>query len=108
MRQITPEQANAAYDILVKHAGASGIDWHRQGFVHAVSITKTPTTEYRFQGSLGFGGKFRNNGNNGDVPHVDCYREDETPKRRAVILATNALLAELFAAPPPAAAREGG
>jgi len=38
--------------------------------------SKEPCTEWRFQGSLGFGGKFR-------YPRmsVDCYPEDETPAR---------------------------
>jgi len=64
-------------------------------FVHAT--TKGPaTTEYRFQGTLGFGGKFRDNANR-LAPYVDCYSEDRTPPRSAIIEAVNAELSKLFA-----------
>lgn len=96
MRKITQEQAEASYDILVRYAGAQDAECEKEAFVYHVSRSDNPTNEYRFRGHLGFGGKFRNNGNNSDVPHVDCYREDENVKRKAVILATNAMLAELF------------
>lgn len=96
MRLITDEQADAAYSILVRHAGARDDEWNRHSFIHHVT---GGCMEYRFQGHLGFGGKFRNNGNNGDVPHVDCYKEHMDAKRNAVILATNAMLGELFNAP---------
>ena len=49
--------------------------------------------EYRFQGALGFGGKFRNHGYGW---RVDCYSEDETPERLAMIESANAALAELY------------
>lgn len=93
MREITAEQADAAYTILVHHAGAYDHPRARDGFVYHVT---DGCMEYRFQGLLGFGGKFRNNGNHENVPHVDCYSEDLNVKRNAVILATNAMLAELF------------
>lgn len=96
MRQITPSQADAAYTILVQHAGARAHPFDRELFVYHVAKAKHPATEYRFMGHLGFGGKFRNNGNKNNVPHVDCYREDLTQEREAVIAATNAALAELF------------
>jgi hypothetical protein len=97
MRKITPAQANAAYDILIKYAGVRERRGVRYSFIHHVSCAEHPTDEYRFMGSLGFGGKFRNNLNHGNTPHVDCYPEDETPERLKVIEATNAALAELFA-----------
>lgn len=100
MRQITNEEAERAYDILVRFAGARDSKDARTSFVWAVTDRKHPCREYRFGGLLGFGGKFRNNGNHDDTPHVDCYREDETPLRQAVILSTNALLGDLFAKPP--------
>ena len=96
MRKITPEQADVAYSILVRHAGAQDTADAKEAFVYHVSESPNPTNEYRFQGSLGFGGKFRNNGNNENVPYVDCYREDETPTRRADIIITNHSLLELF------------
>ena len=97
-RRITPEQAGAAYDILIEHAGAHNDDRGnaRESFILAVSHPKIACDEYRFCGSLGFGGKFRNNGNRDGVPHVDCYREHETAERVATIEKVNALLRDLF------------
>ena len=99
VRKITPEQAEAVYTILVKHVGARDTADARTSFVWAVIDRKHPCREYRFQGSLGFGGKFRNNGSHDDTPYVDCYPEHKTPARDAVILATNAFLADLFGRP---------
>lgn len=99
MRTITADQADEAYTILVGHAGASDRDESRRSFVYHVSECARPTDEYRFMGKLGFGGKFRNNGNNDGIPYVDCYREDETPERNAAMITTNCLLAELFSPP---------
>lgn len=99
MRKITPEQANAAYDILVRWAGARADTFEREAFIYHVAKDQQPANEYRFGGYLNWGGKFRNNGNNGDVPHVDCYREHLDREREAVIASTNAALAELFGPP---------
>ncbi len=53
--------------------------------------TRTPPCdEFRFQGRLGFGGKYRRKTNT-----VDCYPEDETPGRLVLIAETNAALSEL-------------
>lgn len=49
--------------------------------------------EWRFQGTLGFGGKFWNNGG----WYVNCYVEDETPERKATKAKVNGLLDELVA-----------
>lgn len=77
----------AIYDVLVKHAGADARD--REQFYYAHTIAPG-CTEFRFCGNLGFGGKYRSERN-----VVDCYREDETPERLAIIAATNAALAQL-------------
>lgn len=75
--------------ILVEHAGAPTGDEARDLFVQAMLREERPVQEYRFQGNLGFGGKFmRNDG----MLYVQCYREDETPKRRTVLDKTNELL----------------
>lgn len=76
--------ADAIYDILVEHAGASPDFNHRFDFARAM---KSGAREYRFGGCLGFGGKYRPETNT-----VDCYSEDETAERRAVIQATNEAL----------------
>ena len=83
------QKANAIFDILVKECGA--FDDDRLGFVY--NQTAEPVSEWRFCGKLGFGGKFwRNNGK----WYVNCYREDETPKRMKMIEAANKRL-ELLA-----------
>jgi hypothetical protein len=101
VRNITPKQAHAAYDILVRLAGASDHRDARDEFVYHVAHVYRPATEFRFGGSLGWGGKFRNNGNCNDTPHVTCYREHETPERVAAIVNVNTALAALFGEEPP-------
>ena len=96
MRKITSDEAGRAYDILVLWAGAWDNEREKWSFVHAVCDDQHPCLEYRFQGHLGFGGKFRNNGNLA-TPYVDCYREHENAERLAVMASTNAALADLFA-----------
>jgi len=82
MTTLTYNQAMAIFTVLVKEAGAH--ESGREDFVfHAIS----GTTEYRFQGALGFGGKFRP-----ETWRVDCYPEDNTPERERMIKATNAAL----------------
>lgn len=89
LTRLTPEQAAQAYAALVTHAGARPNDDDKGGFVYELTRSK-PTDEYRFGGALGFGGKFR-------FPRmtVDCYPEDETPERLAMVAACNEALAQL-------------
>jgi hypothetical protein len=95
MRAITEQQARIALKILVEECGHKVHDPRdAHAFVHAV--TEKECLEYRFCGALGFGGKFRNNGNRNNTPHVDCYQEDETMARLLMIERANARLAELF------------
>lgn len=89
-RALAAEQANAVWDVLVEHAGAS--EDGREDFVF--HQTAGGCTEYRFQGSLGFGGKFWNA--NGRW-YVSAYREDTTPGRASAIDLTNAALSGLRA-----------
>lgn len=49
---MTPEQANAVYEVLVRHAGAR--EDGRDEFVFHLA---RGCEEFRFMGSLGFGGK---------------------------------------------------
>lgn len=51
----------------------------------------TGTREYRFQGSLGFGGKFYND----HKWRIGCYKEDDTPERTAVIEEINTALEQM-------------
>lgn len=85
---MTPHMAKTVLTALVAHAGyrTDGRD-----FLHHQTTRYCP--EYRFQGALGFGGKLWRD-HHGRLA-VDCYREDETPERLAVIEQTNAVLAAI-------------
>ena len=87
--------SNRIYDILVAHAGA----YDDKGGCVRIQFRyfmESEGKEFRFQGRLGFGGKFRKDGGwNGNVWHVTCYSEDETPERRRIIEQTNEALADL-------------
>lgn len=98
-REITIDQALAVRQILVEECGYHV--WEHDSFAETIRTDDgredwKVCREYRFIGALGFGGKFRNNGNNDNTPYIDCYREDETPKRLAMIRRANARLAVLF------------
>jgi hypothetical protein len=93
---MTPEQAEAIWDILVEHAGASPSESPRQQFVFH-QTRSNPGADYRFQGLLSFGGKFWVND---DRWYINCYREDERPERLAIIEKVNGLLAKLKARKP--------
>lgn len=99
---LTSEQANAIYDVLVAECGAH--EGGRSHFVYGETVEFVP--EWRFIGSLGFGGKFWRafgRGFNGvrsewvERWYVNCYPEDETPERKAAIDRTNVLLENLRA-----------
>lgn len=103
VRPITEQQARAVVRILVEECGHKVHDPRDlDAFVRAIIVPQPdggpPCREYRFCGALGFGGKFRNNGNRDGIPYVDCYLEDETPARRTMIEAANRRLHELFGA----------
>ena len=82
------KQANKIYDIMVLDGGANPSN--RESFVRYV--TTEEHIEWRFCGSLGFGGKF--NVGSGRI-YVSCYTEDETPERRATIQLINSKLEAL-------------
>lgn len=97
-RTITDQQARTALKILIEECGHRVID-PRDGEAFVSGVTgkhRGPCREWRFMGALGFGGKFRNNGNHNNTPYVDCYPEHETPARLEMIAKANARLAELF------------
>lgn len=83
---MTEEQANAVFDVLVEHAGAS--EYGRDEFVQL--HVEGRCDEFRFIGSLGFGGKFWRRD-----WRVSCYREDVTPERVEAIRVTNEALERL-------------
>jgi hypothetical protein len=87
------EYFSRCYDVLCRHAGARDSTLERMSFVMHTSGTRVhPTSEWRFGGTLGFGGKFWPN--DGD-PYVTCYPEDMTEKRAETVAAVNKLLKEI-------------
>lgn len=82
------------WDILVEHAGASKDPREKECFVRTCLEKNAyySLREYRFCGSLGFGGKFwRYDGR----LYVSYYPEDETPDRRKTVTKVNKLLKEI-------------
>lgn len=84
--------AQEIYDVLERTVGAPGM---KEDFITYVTeaFRTGHRLEYRFQGSLGFGGKLWVNGKK--PPTVTCYPEDETPGRKALIELANSELAIL-------------
>lgn len=88
---LTKNTANKVYDILVEHAGAGDYECARMNFVY--HQTNEFVGEWRFQGKLGFGGKFYRSRSSYDRQmRVDCYPEDMSDERKAIIAATNSAL----------------
>lgn len=84
---------DAAWAVLVHSAGAPS--HHREAFEYHI---KHGGQEFRFQGRLGFGGKFWCR--DGKV-YVTCYPEDETAERKLLIEKVNrALLRTIKGAAP--------
>jgi hypothetical protein len=93
MATLTNEQANAVYSILVEECGAP--DGQRVDFVYHATTQDGEHgagLEWRFQGSLGFGGKYYHHAGR---QWVDCYTEDETPERLASIQRAEARLGQV-------------
>jgi hypothetical protein len=84
---IESDAANAIFDLLVAECAASEHD--RDLFLAA---HREGCREYRFMGSLGFGGKFWNYDRRW---YVNCYPEDMRPERTETIGRANELLARL-------------
>lgn len=70
-----PGIANEVYSILVEECEAQ--EHWRENFIQ---VHTDHCTEYRFQGALGFGGKFYSDHD----WRVGMYRENETPERLAM------------------------
>lgn len=77
---------DAIYDVLVDDCGAS--EKHR----HYFSSVFPGCREFRFGGSLGFGGKVWSVH---EKVYVTYYPEDETPERRAATERANVRLKEI-------------
>jgi hypothetical protein len=99
-RPIDDAQANGVVQILEEECGYTaserGYDPMAARIIAPRSDGGHVCQEYRFGGALGFGGKFRNNGNNNNVPYVDCYQGHATKERLAMIERANERLRKLF------------
>lgn len=99
-RPRTQELFNKVFDVLVRLAGAPEVT--RADFINTVVgwSERDPyeTREFRFIGSLGFGGKFWLTP---ESFHVSAYPEDinEQNKRQNTITTTNEELKKLFVPP---------
>lgn len=82
------------YDLLADNGQVKfDPDWYYAEKEHFASyFIEEGGREWRFQGDLGFGGKFRADGNR---HYVYCYPEDETPKRKKLILNLNEAISKL-------------
>jgi hypothetical protein len=87
VKPLTRESALAVYTLLRLIGAPAGTQEH---FVH--TFTTEPPSEWRFQGSLGFGGKLWLER---ERWRVSCYSEDDTPERVEKIELVNALLEQL-------------
>ena len=89
---IPKDIANQIYDLLKEHVGAS--EYWRDDFVFSLEKPlKYSSSEFRFQGNLDFGGKFRRSEYSGW--YVDFYKEDETPEKLENVKKVNILLKAL-------------
>ncbi len=90
------ESINSVWSILVECAGASKSEDVRHDFVYAMTRADDRYSEYRFQGSLGFGGKFwRTAGYAHPEVYVTAYPEDQDAAMTVRIDETNARLKAL-------------
>lgn len=88
--RINEEIAQAIYAILMEECGAPEV--YRDNFIHAFGKQNRQPTEWRFCGTLGFGGKFWQNAGKW---YVNAYAEDLTPVREKAMEAANRRLNEL-------------
>ncbi len=89
--QLSEEQANQVWDLLVEIGGAREDEHWRQMFIrHATE----GLMEFRFVGHLGFGGKIHGRGSRPRI-FVDCYYDEHTPERDQIITEINQKLREM-------------
>lgn len=89
MAKLRTKQGHKIYDILENIGGAS--KGERNSFIYAHCESDYICEEWRFQGKLGFGGKYRIERN-----MVDYYLEDETPEMIELTKEINKQLSEII------------
>lgn len=85
---MTKEKANKVYDILVDVGKAA--ESMRKSFVFHHTESEYGCNEWRFQGLLGYGGKYRSERNT-----VDCYSENLDKATTKIIDQINSELSKL-------------
>ena len=88
--KILTEKANKIYDLLIEIGGANPRDSDRADFIHTHCESDYDCSEYRFQGHLGFGGKYWSGSN-----RVSFYSEDVTADRIEIKEKLNKALKEI-------------
>lgn len=88
---IDRETAIKVWLLLIEHAGLTDSEPMRDNFI-CCAVGETRLQEYRFQGSLGFGGKVRYMDGHWSVY---CYPEDHNSVRDQIITRTNEALKEV-------------
>lgn len=83
---LTVEKAKAVYEILIEVCAANARE--KDDFVY--HHTKSDCNEWRFQGNLGFGGKYWSGRN-----AVSCYPEHLTVEAEQIIKKANKMLSEI-------------
>jgi hypothetical protein len=91
-RTLLPNVAEDIYDMLVNVLQAPNGYGDHASFRHD-QTSKDPAYEWRFQGCLGFGGKFYNEE---DGFRVTCYPEDETPENQWLMALAQQQLDRIF------------
>jgi hypothetical protein len=91
-RPLTREEAQAVWDILVERANVYPVGGLHDDFMFHQTREWVP--EYRFQGVLGYGGKFYREHDR--VGRVAMYFEDENPARRLIVDQINKVLRDRF------------
>ena len=92
--RIAPDMAERIWRVLVEECGCRDDTNNRHSFMHYLATEHWAGHEWRFQGALGFGGKFHNNRGRW---WVSCYPENRTPERDAMIRKANERINELKA-----------
>ncbi len=102
LREHLPEDALREFfnkvwtEVLVPVCKAHADERDQASFVFHQMAMDYPATEWRFQGALGFGGKFRTRS---DLScSVDFYPEDRTPAREEIQAEANEKLRQMSAA----------
>lgn len=85
--RLTRQQADIVYELLKQQCNAK--ECYKPLFVQSVIKQTRFGMEFRFQGDLGFGGKFHSNSNGW---YVSCYPEDETEELKLKIGLVNRVL----------------